>query len=85
MTTQRPIYLDYAATTPLDPRVLDKMLPYLTEKFGNPASSSHAYGWEAEEAVEEARAHIAAPAAQPNPTISPSKARPSSTKPKAST
>ena len=60
MTTQRPIYLDYAATTPLDPRVLDKMLPYLTEKFGNPASSSHAYGWEAEEAVEEARAHIAA-------------------------
>ena len=42
MTTQRPIYLDYAATTPLDPRVLDKMLPYLTEKFGNPASSSHA-------------------------------------------
>ena len=60
MTPQRPIYLDYAATTPLDPRVLEKMLPYLTEKFGNPASSSHAYGWEAEEAVEEARAHIAA-------------------------
>lgn len=56
---QKPIYLDYAATTPIDRRVLDKILPYMTEMFGNPASNSHAYGWEAEEAVEEARKHIA--------------------------
>ena len=56
---QKPIYLDYAATTPIDRRVLDKMLPYMTEMFGNPASNSHAYGWEAEEAVEEARKNIA--------------------------
>ena len=55
----KPIYLDYAATTPLDKRVLEKMLPYLTEEFGNPASSSHAYGWAAEEAVENARAKVA--------------------------
>ena len=55
-----PIYLDYSATTPCDPRVVDKMVPYLYEKFGNPASHSHAYGWEAEKAVEEARANIAA-------------------------
>lgn len=55
----KPIYLDYAATTPLDKRVLEKMLPYLTEEFGNPASSSHAYGWAAEEAVENARAEVA--------------------------
>ena len=54
----KPIYLDYAATTPLDKRVLEKMLPYLTEEFGNPASSSHAYGWAAEEAVENARAEV---------------------------
>ncbi len=55
-----PVYLDYSATTPVDPRVAQKMIPYLTEHFGNPASRSHAFGWKAEEAVEEARAHVAA-------------------------
>jgi cysteine desulfurase len=55
-----PVYLDYSATTPVDPRVAQKMIPYLTEFFGNPASRSHAFGWKAEEAVEEARAHVAA-------------------------
>ena len=54
-----PIYLDYSATTPVDPRVAAKMIPYLTEHFGNPASRSHAYGWKTEEAVEEARGHVA--------------------------
>ncbi len=53
-------YLDYSATTPVDPRVAAKMIPYLTEHFGNPASRSHAYGWKTEEAVEEARGHVAA-------------------------
>jgi cysteine desulfurase len=55
-----PIYLDYSATTPVDPRVVDRMVPWLGQNFGNPASRSHAYGWAAEEAVEEAREHVAA-------------------------
>ncbi|KAL4962884.1 IscS subfamily cysteine desulfurase [Aspergillus stella-maris] len=55
----RPIYLDAQATTPTDPRVLDAMLPYLTGIYGNPHSRTHAYGWESEKAVEQARSHIA--------------------------
>jgi len=55
----RPIYLDAQATTPTDPRVLDKMLPFLTHLYGNPHSRTHAYGWETEKAVEQARSHIA--------------------------
>jgi cysteine desulfurase len=58
--TSKPIYLDYAATTPVDRRVVQQMVPYLYEQFGNPASRSHAYGWAAEEAVEIAREHVAA-------------------------
>jgi cysteine desulfurase len=55
----RPIYLDYHATTPVDPRVLEAMLPYFTERFGNPASRQHAYGWQAQEAVDQARKQVA--------------------------
>jgi cysteine desulfurase len=58
--TRKPLYLDYHATTPLDPRVLEAMLPYFTERFGNPHSKQHAWGWEARDAVEAARAQIAA-------------------------
>ena len=54
-----PVYMDYSATTPIDPRVVDKMIPYLREQFGNAASRSHAFGWAAEEAVEEARNEVA--------------------------
>jgi cysteine desulfurase len=60
ISTARPIYLDYAATTPVDPRVVQQMIPFLTENFGNPASRSHAYGWAGEEAVESARREVAA-------------------------
>jgi len=56
---QRPIYFDYAATTPVDPRVVDAMLPWLAQNFGNPASNTHCYGWAAEDAVEQAREHVA--------------------------
>ncbi|GAA4335218.1 IscS subfamily cysteine desulfurase [Pigmentiphaga soli] len=57
---KKPVYLDYSATTPVDPRVVDAMVPWLYEKFGNPASRSHAYGWDAEKAVENAREQVAA-------------------------
>jgi cysteine desulfurase len=60
MTPHFPIYMDYGATNPCDPRVVDAMIPWLREHFGNPASRSHAWGWEAEEAVEKARGQVAA-------------------------
>jgi len=59
MTPHFPIYMDYGATTPVDPRVVDAMIPWLREHFGNPASRSHAWGWEAEAAVEKAREQVA--------------------------
>jgi cysteine desulfurase len=58
--TRRPIYLDYHATTPVDPRVLDEMLPYFSEQFGNPHSKQHAWGWDAARAVDTARSRVAA-------------------------
>ena len=59
MTPHLPVYMDYSATNPCDPRVVDAMVPWLYEHFGNPASRSHAWGWEAEKAVETARGHVA--------------------------
>jgi len=59
MSTKLPVYLDYSATTPVDPRVVDEMVPWLYERFGNPASRSHTLGWDADEAVENARAEVA--------------------------
>ena len=60
MTAHKPIYMDYSATTPCDPRVVERMGPFFSEQFGNAASKSHAYGWEAESAVEQAREQVAA-------------------------
>ena len=60
MPARLPVYMDYSATTPVDRRVFDAMAPYLCTVFGNPASRSHSYGWEAEAGVEEARGHVAA-------------------------
>lgn len=59
MSDRAPIYLDYSATTPVDPRVAEKMIPFITEHYGNPASRSHPYGWTAEKAVENAREEVA--------------------------
>src|ERR671924_301187 len=67
MAIKTPIYMDYHATTPVDPRVLDEMLPYFNEKFGNAASRSHIYGWTAEEAVSTSREKIAALIGASNP------------------
>src|SRR5258705_11232744 len=60
MAIKLPIYMDHAATTPCDPRVVEAMLPYFTETFGNPGSRNHRFGWEAEEGVDTARSQVAA-------------------------
>src|SRR5215218_3681411 len=57
--SRRPVYMDFHATTPVDPRVLEAMLPYFTEHFGNPASRQHTYGWDAQKAVDAARGQVA--------------------------
>ena len=54
----KPVYLDYSATTPIEPRVVEAMMPYLTDSFGNPASRSHSFGWSAEQAVESSRKFV---------------------------
>ncbi|HEX4125411.1 MAG TPA: aminotransferase class V-fold PLP-dependent enzyme [Tepidisphaeraceae bacterium] len=68
MNRHKPIYLDYSATTPVDSRVLEVMLPYFTQNFGNAASKTHAYRWEAESAVIAARNHLASASADLPPS-----------------